>query len=416
MPTLPVLSLTGIVVLLSLLSARAGAAPEAVLTLAEAEQLALEHAPWFAHHRSNVEAAAERAVYEGSLPDPQLTLGVVNLPTDTYRLNQDDMTMVSIGLRQQFPPGDTLKLRARRAEQELTREQARLEIERRALLKQVRQTWLELYYQRQASQVLADMRVLAQRQLAAAEDRYRAAQEPQQTLLKQRQMLARLDERELMLNAQQARLRAQLGRWIGPPAHRPLPAELPVLPPLPAEFETAQHPEVLAARAGLEAARAEVGIARQEYKPGIMLDVSYGARRATPDGQSRPDMVTALVTFDLPLFTARRQDRRVAEKQTLEAAARYESEDKHRELRAMYETMRAEHSALGARVKLLSERLLPDVQREARVSAAGFARDVGELREARQKEFDTQLELTRLRVDLARSHSELLYIIGENQP
>ena len=82
----------------------------------------------------------------------------------------------------------------------------------------------------------------------------------------------------------------------------------------------------------------------------------------------------------------------------------------------MYEAMRAEHSALGARVKLLSERLLPDVQREARVTAAGFARDVGELREARQKEFDTQLELTRLRVDLARSHGELLYIIGENQP
>jgi hypothetical protein len=127
-------------------------------------------------------------------------------------------------------------------------------------------------------------------------------------------------------------------------------------------------------------------------------------------------MVTALITFDLPVFRAERQDRRLAEKQTFESGARLEAEDKKRELEAMFAAARAEHDTLAERTRIYAERLLPDIQREARLTAAGFARDQTELREARMKELDAEIELTRLRVDLARSHVELLYLKGEDQP
>ena len=87
----------------------------AALTLSEAERLALEQAPTLARARANVSASAERTVYEGRLPDPQFTTGFVNVPTDSYNLRQDDMTMTMVGVRQSFPPGDTLNLRSRRA-------------------------------------------------------------------------------------------------------------------------------------------------------------------------------------------------------------------------------------------------------------------------------------------------------------
>jgi hypothetical protein len=98
---------------------------DAVLTLTQAESLAQAHAPWLAHHRTNANAAAERVVYAGQLPDPQLVLGAINVPTDNWSLNQEDMTMVAVGVRQSIPPGDTLALRSRRAEKELTREEAK---------------------------------------------------------------------------------------------------------------------------------------------------------------------------------------------------------------------------------------------------------------------------------------------------
>src|SRR5512134_4008497 len=141
------------------------AGPE--LTLAEAERLALEHAPWLQHHRTNADAAAERAVYVSRLPDPQLTLGFLNVPTDSYRLDQEDMTMTMVGVRQSFPPGDTLKLKGQVAEKELTREQVRVDMERRNLLRQVRQTWIELYFQQQSLNTLEELRRLARKQLEA---------------------------------------------------------------------------------------------------------------------------------------------------------------------------------------------------------------------------------------------------------
>jgi outer membrane protein TolC len=384
----------------------------AELTLPDAERLALEHAPWYAHHRTNLDAAAERVVFENTLPDPQLTVGAVNVPTDSFRLDQEDMTMVMVGVRQAFPPGDTLALKQRRAERELDREQARLEIERRNVLRQVRTTWLELYLQERSLALIQEVRHVLRAQAQAAENRYRAAQETQQSLLRTRQALARLDEREQGVRAQAVRLRGQLARWIGSaPAQWPLPHGLPGFPRQPLEFDATRHPDWIAANAMLEAARTEVDMVRQEYKPGFMAEFSYGARQ-----NGRPDMVTALVTMDLPIFRAKRQDRRLAEKQTREAGARFEAEDKKRELEALYAAALAEHDALAERTRIYAERLLPDIQREARLTTAGFARDQAELREARMKELDAEIELTRLQVDLARSHIELLYLKGEDTP
>jgi len=411
MSTLRVLFLLGIVAVVSSIAARASAA--AVLTLAEAERLALAQAPWFAHHRSNVEAAAERVVYEGRLPDPQLVLGAINVPTDTYRLNQDDMTMTMVGIRQSFPPGNTLELKGRRAEKELTREQAKLETERRSLLKQVRQAWLELYFQQESLRLLQEARRLQQKQLEAAEGRYRAAADMQQSVFRARQAVARVNEREPMLKAQIARTRAQLGRWIGPAAAAPLSTELPALPVPSPDFDPARHPEWLASEAMHDAARLEVDMAREDYKPGWMLDLSYGLRRPMPDGTERPNMVTAMLTVDLPVFRSKRQDRRLAEKQALKTGAQLEAEDKRRELEAMYTTVRAEHQALAARAKIFEEQLLPAIRREAQVTVAGFARDQTDYRDARMKAIEAEQEYTRVRVDLAKTQAELLYLTGE---
>jgi outer membrane protein TolC len=402
-------------IFLVVLSGTPIAAAAQEITLTEAERLALEQAPTLARARANTSASAERTVYEGRLPDPQFTTGFVNVPTNSYNLRQDDMTMTTVGIRQSFPPGETLALKSRRAEKELTREEAKVEIERRNLLKQVRQTWLELYFQQESLRLLQESRRLQSKQLEAAEGRYRAAADMQQTAIRARQALARVNEREPMLKAQIARTRSQLGRWIGEAAALPLPAAMPTLPVPAPDFDPTRHPEWLASQAMFDVARLEVDMARQDYKPAWMLDLSYGFRRSMPDGTERPDMVTAMVTLDLPVFRSKRQDRRLAERQALEHGARFETEDKRRELDAMYQSLRAEREALAARAKIFQEQLLPAIRREAQVTIAGFARDQTEYREAQMKALEAEQEYARVRVDQAKTEAELLYLTGEQQ-
>lgn len=389
---------------------------QAALTLAEAERLALEQAPALARSHAEVSASRERTGYAGELPDPQLTLGALNVPTDSYRLDQEDMTMLMLGVRQALPPGATRRLRTQRAEQDVARDQARLETERREVRRQVRLTWLELQFAEQSLQLLEKSRALARRDVATAEARYRAAQETPRALLRARQAVARLNEREPMLRAQARRSRSELARFIGAAAVQPLPDDLPTLPAVPETFDPTNHPQWRAAQAEREAMQTEAHMAREEYKPGVMLDLQYGWREDSPAGMERPDVVTAMATFDLPVFRSKRQDRRLAEKQMQETAAGLEAEDKRREILAMYEVARAEHEALADRVRIVSQELLPAIRRETKITIAGFAREQTELREARMRELDAELELLRLRVDLAKSQAALLYLTGEQAP
>jgi hypothetical protein len=64
-------------------------------------------------------------------------------------------------------------------------------------------------------------------------------------------------------------------------------------------------------------------------------------------------------------------------------------------------------------VRVFEERLLPNIRREAESTLAGFAREQAELRDARMRQIDAELEFVRLRADLAKTHAELLYLTGE---
>ena len=79
-------------------------------------------------------------------------------------------------------------------------------------------------------------------------------------------------------------------------------------------------------------------------------------------------------------------------------------------------THAAELDALMARARVFGAELLPALRRGTEVTATGFARDQAEYRDAQMRRLDAELEYTRLRVDLARVHTELLYIAGEQQP
>ena len=67
-------------------------------------------------------------------------------------------------------------------------------------------------------------------------------------------------------------------------------------------------------------------------------------------------------------------------------------------------------------MRLFREQIVPDARREANVSVSGNARDQAMLREAHIKALDAELELTRLRMELARSQADLLYLTGETPP
>jgi outer membrane protein TolC len=88
------------------------------LKLNDLVEEALNKNPDILAAKSKWEVFKERPPQAGSLDDPMLGLGIVNLPTDTFSFRQEDMTMKEISLTQRLPYPGKRGLRSEMAQKE----------------------------------------------------------------------------------------------------------------------------------------------------------------------------------------------------------------------------------------------------------------------------------------------------------
>ena len=392
------------------------------LSLAAAERLAIARDAVLQQLASESAGMRERAIAEGQLMDPRLRVGAVNVPTDSFSFTQEDMTMVEVGVTQEFPAGRTRELARRRMEQAATASEAAAGDRRRAVQREVRRVWVELAYIEAARQQLASQSSWVDQMRAAARARYAAGEGRQLEVLQAGLDVAMLKEQQLDLDREQAMRRAQLVRWLGEDdAARAGPFTLPArsaLPPF-AELEArlAKHPAQQDYELRIEAAQTAVQLAEQSRRPGWMLDLGYGFRSGSmADGEPRSDMVTAMVSVDLPFFVGNRQDREVA-------AARAEAQGLHemhmdhqREMRAMLEEAWAVADRTGQLESFYETDLVPLADQSVQAALLAYRNNramVDDVVTARRVALETNLKHLRLSADRAQAQYQVDYLAGE---
>jgi outer membrane protein TolC len=393
----------------------------AELNLDEALRLALAQDPAVAASLARAQAHADDAVADGQLPDPKLKTGILNLPTDTLDIDQEPMTQLRLGIEQAFPPGATLQHRQRQSEWLASAEQARAAAAAQQLVRDVRDSFLDLYYQVQAEQVIAETRDLFAQLVDITQAHYAAGRVSQQDVLHASLELSRLDDRATRTRNAADLQRAALAKWVGTAASQPLSQEFPGLPALPPreqlEAGLTRHAVIRAESARLEAQKQAIQVVRQQYKPGWSAGLEYNKRFGdNPDGGQRSDMVSAMLSVELPLFTANRQDRRLASSIQQAEAVQLARDDRLRELRQMLDTGYANWQRLGERAALYESQLLRESDANAQAALKAYQSGVTEftaLMRARITDLDIQLDLLRIRVDRARAQASLLYLAGE---
>jgi len=391
------------------------------LSLDQAEKLALKSDPRVLGYQSTARSYEEASVSDRTLPDPRLMLGAVNVPVDSFDLSQEAMTQLKVGIRQDFPRGSSLEIKQQQSQWLSRSASALAQDARRKLISDVRQTYLNLYYEVAALNIIKETRRLFSKLVSITESSYAAGRVNQQDVVQASLELSRLDDRSAKVKGREEGYRAELAQWIGDRAWNPIDDTFPVLPELPEDIDInaviTGHPLIQAQNARVNAARKSIDIARQDYKPGWSASLDYGFRSGdNPDGSSRSDFATALVNFDIPLFTSDRQDRRVASSQEKTNAARYEMDDALRQLKRNYDKELHSWRRHNERVSLYQDSLLASAKDNSRASLQAYQSGVTEfntLMRAQITELDVRLENLRVKVDRAGSHARLLYITGE---
>ena len=393
-----------------------------VLTLKAAEQIARESDPLVSRFQRLAEARRQGSVADGQLPDPKLKLGLANFPTDDFSRTKEPMTQLQVGLVQAFPRGNTLAYKRRQGEFFGDAEHARSEDQLVKALRDTREAWLEVYFQRQALQIIDSSRKYFSKLLDITQAQYGAGRANQQDVLSAQLELSRLEDRKTRIRSDEDTARAELAKWVGDAAMRPLPQKLPLQPqPLALvelEKRIANHPSILVENAQVSANRLGVKIEREQYKPGLALNVTYGQRGGNNvDGRNRPDFLSAMILMDMPLFTKNRQDRRVAASEQKIQAAIYARDDRLRELKRSLQRVYARWQRFGERIALYEERLVQEAQANVEAALLAYQSGVTEfttLMRARITDLDTRLQALRLRVDQAKELARLRYIGGDD--
>ncbi len=399
------------------------AQPSVPLTLAEAERLALEAEPGREVFLARAQALRERSVAAGQLLDPQARIGLMNFPIESGGFSTEGMTQVQLGIRQDFPPGQSRMLRTQRLQAEAEELTASAGGRDRDVRAAVRHAWLDAYYWTRATAIVSESRAVFVDLAVITQSLFAVGRRKQQDVLQAELELSRLDDRLLSISTHRLAARAALGQWVGTAHTRPLPASLPHLPAIPNRAElaerVAQHPALRAADARIQAQQHAVDLARARFKPGWMLDLGYGYRDGMlPTGEPRSDFVSLMVTVDLPLFRRNRQsrelgaalqERRAAEESKLALSRRLASE-----LQREYDRWQL----LTRRIDGYDERILPQAEDSARAALAAYQSEAGDLSEVLRgyiDQLEARLDHTRLQVEQAQSFA-LLANLGGIEP
>jgi outer membrane protein TolC len=134
------------------------------------------------------------------------------------------------------------------------------------------------------------------------------------------------------------------------------------------------------------------------------------------NGGSRPDLLTAMLTFDVPLFTRNRQDREASAARSKARAAESRRTDVARELESRLRAEYARALRLGAIVELYASQIqrLAEVSVESALSS--YRSNDGSLSDVVSTErrvLDVRDRLARARKDLAVALAEINYLAGD---
>jgi len=176
------------------------------------------------------------------------------------------------------------------------------------------------------------------------------------------------------------------------------------------------HPTLMAADANVGASLTNVAIAKEKTKPDWAIDLAYGYRSGNlSNGNPRSDMVSLSVTFDLPFFRSKRQDRSLGAALSQRRAAGQSREEVSRRLSSQLESEHVRWRDLGRRLDLYERTILSISSDNAVAALAAYRSDAGDFAEVMRAYLDdlnTRTDHIHLQVERAQSFAMLANLGG----
>ena len=398
------------------------------ISLSQAILQAQQQDPWLDGSQQKEYALRAQGEASDSLPNPELSFGLLNVPSDGFALDQEPMTQFKVGVKQSFTRGQSRRITRQRFQQ-LAAVQPFLRDDR---LKQVALTvtllWLNLYQANQEIALALQLRETLQQLIDISQANYATTfgnsrnRTTQNDVLVAQLDLAKVDDRIFEINTSKRSTQAKLCQWLAPQdgyddkptiAHdevRPslqlrachldetAKQHLPLFAAVPSFVEqepiseqatlntlqalVSQHPRAKAAQQSINASDGDVKLAAAQYDPLWGVNIGYAYRQDDAFNQSRADFWSVSVSMDMPLFSRTKQDNALAAAHHQKEALRTEYRLVMREMVGQLNDLAVQYRQYQKRVAHYEEVILPNIAEQKEVSVANLSHDYGSLAQA----------------------------------
>ncbi|MCP4338292.1 MAG: TolC family protein [Desulfobulbaceae bacterium] len=366
----------------------------------------------------NAQALRAEAPFSGSLQDPVVGIGLLNLPVDTFDFDQEPMTQKQLFASQKFPWFGTLDLRQQASELKALEADYQVRSKRLEIANSLAEAWYDLGFVGKGLEVNENLKTIVIQVLRVAETRYGTGEGLQQDILAGQVQHSELIDERVNLESRENVIRTRLGSLLNRgeffeetgPLSLEEPDEVPERTLL-NRIAIQLNPLIQARKVAIDRAKVEVQLAEKAYLPGFDLRFAYGER------EDLPDFVSATVGMTVPLWQSTRQDSKLAAAKKRLVAAKKSLQGLRQTLPHSIDRVLAEIEGARDSYSLLREAL--SVQAAHLADASLSAYSVGKV------EFDTMLSarMRLLRIDLKAERykyqiykkiAELEELIGTN--
>jgi outer membrane protein TolC len=271
--------------------------------------------------------------------------------------------------------------------------------------------WLELYFARATTQILARQLQLAQDSVEAAQGGYRSGRSAQADVFEARAAVLTAQDRLSESEQKMRTATTALARWTGADAQ--VLAQLPDIDHIALSLDSlggqlAHHPDVSMLARQEDVARTEARLAEANRSADWSVELTFQQR-----GTAYSNMVSFGLSIPLQWDRKNRQDRELAAKLSMVDQARADRDEALRSHEAEVRALIQQWQITRERHARLRRELLPLAQARSDAANAAYRGGKGSLTEvlaARHADTDAQLQIIQLQADTARLWARLNFL------
>lgn len=372
--------------------------------------------------QAQVESLKAEVSFAGSLDDPRLGIGVLNLPTDTLSFSQEPMTQKQIFVAQKLPWFGKLDLRSRRVVLKAVRQEALLDARRLELGRKIAEAYYDLGFAERSLEINSRLRETVTQMLRFAEMRYATGRGLQQDVLQAQVELSKLMDERITLEKTRSTLEARINELINRDAFAAVTVlETPRIsdgnPPLNALQERAlsRNPWLRVRQAEIDMAGVEIDLARKDYWPDMDVMLAYGQRDEDRSGRDLPDFISGSISVNIPLWQRSRQDSKLAASRKSHDAASKGHRSLVQSLPHRVDALAAEIRNLRENQRLFADALVFQADQWAKSSQAAYetgAVEFNTMLAARIRFLRFELQTQGYLYQIAKKQVELEEVLG----